>query len=120
MSKVCYTYDAVARIEEERSHLLAGQRHGKRGSYDVYEHPKHEKEKLLTRFLGSRVWETFEEAKNAMEDGGEEGTARHRRLRRPEGAHKERPAAGAADVGRIGAIKLGRHDCHGRDDSGTP
>lgn len=75
MSKVCYTYDNVARIEEERSHLTAGQKHGKRGSYDVYEHPKHEKEKLLTRFLGSQVWETFEEAKKAMEDGGEEGQA---------------------------------------------
>lgn len=73
MSSFCYTYDSVARIDEERSHLTAGQKHGKRGAYDVYEHPKHEKEKLLTRFLGSRVWETFEEAEKAMEEGGEEG-----------------------------------------------
>jgi hypothetical protein len=74
-NKFCFTYDSAARIEEERSHLKAGERHGKRGSYDVYEHPKHGQEKLLTRFLGSRVWETFEEAKKAMDDGGEEGQA---------------------------------------------
>ena len=70
-NKYCYTYDAVARIEEERSHLAAGQRHGKRGAGSIFGKDG----KIAANYLGAKVWETFEATEKAMKEDKEEGLA---------------------------------------------